>query len=71
MKIRDARSLPPVAQEDLRQRAIKAFLDGKKQVEIAEILNVTRQAGGKWVIKFRQGGNKLLKAKQRGSSQRR
>ena len=66
MKIRDARSLPPVAQEDLRQRAIKAFLDGKKQVEIAEILNVTRQAVGKWVIKFRQGGNKSLKAKQRG-----
>lgn len=66
MKIKDARSLPSVAQEDLRQKAIRAVLGGKKQVEVAEILGVTRQAVGKWVSKFRQGGNKSLKAKRKG-----
>jgi len=66
MKIKDARSLPSIAQEDLRQKAVKAVMDGKKQVEVAKILGVTRQVVGKWINKFRQGGNKLLKAKQKG-----
>ena len=66
MKIKDARSLPSIAQEDLRQKAIKAVLDGKKQIEVAEILGVTRQAVGKWISKYRQEGKKALKAKQRG-----
>ena len=66
MKIKDARSLPSIAQEDLRQKAIKAVLDGKKQVAVADILGVTRQAVGKWISKFRRGGNKSLKAKRRG-----
>jgi transposase len=66
MKIKDARSLPSIAQEDLRQKAIKAVLDGKKQIEVAEILGVTRQAVGKWISKYRQEGKKALKAKPRG-----
>ena len=66
MEIKDARSLPSIAQEDLRQKAIKAVMDGKKQVEIAEILNVTRQAVGKWVSKFRKEGEESLKAKRKG-----
>lgn len=66
MEIRDARSLPAVAQEDLRQKAIKAILSGKKQLEVAEILGVTRQTVGTWVKKFRQGGVKALKAKRKG-----
>ena len=66
MEIRDARSLPPIAQEELRLRAIKAVIDGKKQVEVAEILGVTRQAVGKWVGRFRVGSEKALKAKRRG-----
>ena len=66
MEIKDARSLPSIAQEDLRQKAIKAVMDGKKQVEIAEILNVTRQAVGKWVSKFRTEGEEALKAKRKG-----
>jgi transposase len=56
MEIKDARSLPSIAQEGLRQKAIKAVMDSKKQVEIAEILNVTRQAVGKWVSIFRTEG---------------
>jgi len=66
MEIRDARSLPAVAQEDLRQKAIKAVIDGKKQVEVATILGVTRQTIGKWVRKYREGGEQSLKAKRRG-----
>lgn len=66
MRIRDARSLPSVAQEDIRCRAIEAVLDGTKQVEVAEIFRVTRHAVGKWVKAYRQGGDKALKAKHRG-----
>ncbi len=66
MEIRDARSLAPIAQEELRLRAIKAVMDGKKQVEVARILGVTRQTVGKWVRKFREGNEKALKAKRRG-----
>ncbi len=66
MKIRDARSLPAVAQEDLRRRAVKAVLDGRRQVEVAKIFGVTRQAVGKWVKAYREGGEKALKAKRQG-----
>ena len=66
MKIRDARSLPPVAQEDIRQKAIRAVTDGKTQVEVAKIFGVTRQAVGKWIKKYNQGGNKSLKAQRKG-----
>jgi len=41
-------------------------MDGKKQVEVAKILGITRQAVGRWVGIFRQGGDKSLKAKRRG-----
>lgn len=66
MKIKDARSLPSIAQEDLRQKAVKAVSDGKTQVEVAKILGITRQAVGKWISKFRKEGDKSLKAKRRG-----
>jgi len=66
MKTRDARSLPAVAQEDLRRKALKAVLDGRTQVEVAKIFGVTRQAVGKWVKAYREGGEKALRAKRRG-----
>jgi transposase len=66
MKIQDARSLPAVAQEDLRRKAVKAVLGGMKQVEVAKLLCVTRQAIGKWVKACRENGTKALKAKQKG-----
>lgn len=66
MNFRDARSLPAIAQEDLRQKAIKAVLDGKKQVEVARIFGVTRQAVGKWVKAYREQGSHALKAQKRG-----
>ena len=64
MNLRDARSLPAIAQEDLRQKAIKAVLDGKKQVEVAKILGVTRQAVGEWVKTYREEGSRALKAQK-------
>lgn len=66
MKIRDARSLPSVAQEDLRRKAVKAVLEGKKQVQVAQIFGVTRHALGKWMRAYREGGAKALSARRRG-----
>lgn len=66
MNIQDARSLPPVAQEDLRRKAVKAILEDMKQVEVAKLLCVSRQAVGKWVKAYRENGTKALKAKRKG-----
>jgi transposase len=66
MKIRDARTLPSLAQEDLRLKVVKAVLEGKTQVEAAQIFGVTRQAVGKWVKKYREGGIRALRARKRG-----
>jgi len=66
MKTKDARSLPAVAQEDVRFKAVKAVVGGKKQVEVADIFGVTRQAVGKWVRAYREGGFKALKAAKQG-----
>jgi transposase len=66
MKIQDARSLPPVAQEDLRRKAVKAILEDMKQVEVAKLLCISRQAVGKWVKEYCENGTKALKAKRKG-----
>lgn len=66
MKTRDARSLPAIAQEDIRLKAVKAVLAGKTQVEVARMFGVTRQAVGNWVKAHRTHGTKSLKAKSQG-----
>ena len=66
MKIRDARSLPAIAQEDLRRKAVKAHCEGMAQVDVAKIFGVTRQAVGNWVKAYREGGDKALKARPQG-----
>ena len=66
MEIKDARSLPSIAQEDIRKKTVQAVINGKTQVEVARIFGVTRQAVGKWIKKYRKDGEKSLKAKQRG-----
>lgn len=66
METKDARSLPAVAQQALRLRAVQAVLEGKKQVEVAAIFGVTRQALGRWVKAWRQGGERALRAKPQG-----
>lgn len=66
MKTKDARSLPSVAQEAIRIKAVKAVLSGKSQVEVAALFGVTRQALGKWIKRFRHKGQAALKAKRQG-----
>jgi transposase len=66
MKTKDARSLPPKAQEAIRIKAVEAVISGKKQVEIAQLFGITRQALGKWVKAYRENGSKALKAKRQG-----
>ena len=51
----DARSLSPKAQERLRQLAVNAVLEGKKQVEVAKLFSVTRRAVSKWLKAYRSG----------------
>ena len=64
--MRDARTLPSIAQEDLRRKVLRAVLEGEKQMEAAQIFGVTRQAVGKWVKKYREGGARALRARKRG-----
>lgn len=66
MKTKDARSLPPKAQEAIRIKAVEAVISGKKQVEVSQIFGITRQALGKWVKAYRGNGIKALKAKRQG-----
>lgn len=66
MEIQDARSLPSVAQEDLRRKAVNAVLAGKTQAEVAKLFSVSRYAVIKWVTAYREGGEKALSARQRG-----
>jgi transposase len=66
MMNKDARSLPAEAQEDIRCKAVKAVLSGKKQKEVAQLFGVTVQAISGWLKKYRQKGFKALKSKKRG-----
>jgi transposase len=66
MKMRDARTLPSIAQEDLRRKVLRGVMEGKRQVEVAQLFGVTRQAVGKWVKKYREGGVRALRARKRG-----
>ena len=63
---KDARSLPTKAQEALRTRAVKAVVKGMKQQAAAQTFGVTRQAVGKWMKAYREGGMKALVAKAQG-----
>jgi len=62
----DARSLPPTAQAALRRCAVKAITAGMRQTEAAAVFGVTRQAVGKWMSAYRQGGEAALAARKRG-----
>ncbi len=68
MEIRDARSLPQVAQEDLRRKAVKAVLSGRTQGEVAALFGVSRYAVIKWVAAYREGGTAALAARRRGKA---
>jgi transposase len=66
MTIRDGRSLSPSAQEELRQRAVRAIQHGMKQIKAAEVFGVRYITVRKWMQKYRAGGVRSLRAKRRG-----
>ena len=63
---RDARSLPAVAQEDLRRKVVNAVGEGMSQTEAARLYGVTRVAVNGWVKLWRDGGARALKARAQG-----
>src|SRR5438094_121063 len=63
---RDARSLPALAQEDLRRKAVNAVAEGMTQTEAARLFGVSRVAVNGWVKRWREGGARTLKARPQG-----
>ncbi len=63
---RDARSLPALAQEDLRRKAVNAVIAGMTQTEAARLFGVSRVAVSGWVKRWRAGGARALKAQPQG-----
>jgi transposase len=63
---RDARRLPPAAQEELRRRAVEAVLAGRAQGEVARLFGVSRQTVNGWVRARREGGARALGSRKRG-----
>jgi transposase len=66
MKVSDARSLPPAAQEDLRRKAVQAVRDGKTQGEVAKLFGVARPTVNRWCQEHAAGGARALAARRRG-----
>jgi hypothetical protein len=47
-------------------KAVKAILDGKKLIEVAQIFGVTRHAVRKWIASYQTKGLEALAEKRRG-----
>jgi transposase len=62
----DTRSLPPAAQAALRNRAIRAVLEGMTQAEAARVFGVHRNAVNRWIKRYRRGGWAGLAERRRG-----
>ena len=69
MTKRDARKLTPATQEEIRHQAIKLYESGMRKGKIAEQLEVHRNAIGKWLRLYSEGGKRALKAQKRGPIQ--
>jgi transposase len=66
MKLADARTLSPAAQEDQRRKAILARREGKSVSEVARLFGVSREAVYQWIERYERGGAAGLTARQRG-----
>ena len=66
MSIKDARSLPAIAQEDLRCKAVAAVESGMSKVEAAHIFKVSRYSIHKWVKAKNRNGLWALRSRMRG-----
>ena len=62
----DTRSLPAAAQAALRNRAVRAVLDGMTQAEAARVFGVHHNAVNRWIKRYRQGGWAGLWERRRG-----
>ncbi len=63
---KDARSLSAKTQEALRTKAVQAVADGMRQQTAARPFGAARQAVGKWMKAYREGGMEALAAKPQG-----
>lgn len=66
MQIKDARSLPSIAQEDLRYKVVTAVSKGMTQTEAAEVFSVSRYSVIKWIKAYTSGGKVALRSRMRG-----
>src|SRR5919201_581554 len=62
----DTRSLPAAAQAALRNRAVRAVLDGMTQAQAARVFGVHHNAVYRWIKRYRQGGWDGLAEQRRG-----
>jgi transposase len=62
----DTRSLPGAAQAALRNRAVRAVLDGMTQAEAARVFGVHPNAVNRWIRRYREGGWAGLAQRRRG-----
>src|SRR4029450_4202866 len=62
----DTRSLPAAAQAALRNRAVRAVLDGMTQAQAARVFGVHRNAVNRWIKRYREGGWAGLAEQRRG-----
>lgn len=70
MENRDARSLPPAAQEEKRRIAVHAVRTlGMSNSQAAELVGVTSQAVRNWLKAHAKGGASALAARKRGRRQ--
>jgi transposase len=62
----DTRSLPAAAQAALRNRAVRAVLEGMTQAQAARVFGVHHNAVNRWIKRYRQGGWAGLGERRRG-----
>ena len=66
MTKRDARSLNPEAQEEIRRLAVKKYKEGIKIIDIAKDIEVHRTTVGGWIKAYKTEGVKAIKSNVRG-----
>lgn len=66
MKAKDARNLSPAELSVLREKAVKAVLNDRSRVEMADLLGVSRQTIGLWVSDYQRRGDASLVYQKRG-----
>lgn len=66
MRLKDARSLSPEAQEDLRCKTVRAVSDGMTQGEAARVFGIARGTVNVWMKRWREGGLRAMRSRERG-----